>query len=265
MTNTENAGEEIVLDQKEEVLNLRQEEDNSEENNEKPKTKDASSKGENQAEEIEEEVEEEEEEKDQNIVQEIREVNLQEQQDEKDDNEEKEKKDDNEEKEEKDDKNQEKSEENENEDNNQKPQEEVNLRIVRDNDDDDDVKKSDLYLDLQPNLKVKVEWFKKDDDMNIEFSTTSKSKVLLHWGVFKNNNTSQWCQPNNQFYPRLTSEPDAFSLNTEFSCLQDDDLEQKISIRLPTDSFDEFNFVFYNKDEDIWHNNFGQDYHIKNE
>lgn len=263
MTNTENAGEEIVLDQKEEVLNLRQEEDNSEENNEKPKTKDASSKGENQAEEIEEEVEEEEEEKDQNIVQEIREVNLQEQQDEKDDNEEKEKKDDNEEKEEKDDRNQEKSEENENEDNNQKPQEEVNLRIVQDND-DDDVKKSDLYLNLQPNLKVKVEWFKKDDDMNIEFSTASKSKVLLHWGVFKNNNTSQWCQPNNQFYPRLTSEPDAFSLNTEFSCLQDDD-EQKIFIRLPTDSFDEFNFVFYNKDEDIWHNNFGQDYHIKNE
>ena len=258
MTNTENAGEEIVLDQKEEVLNLRQEEDNSEENNEKPKTKDASSKGENQAEENEEEVEEEEEEKDQNNVQEIREVNLQEQKDENDDNEEKEEKDDNEEK---DDHNQEKSEENENEDNNQKPQEEVNLRIVQDN---DDVKKSDLYLDLQPNLKVKVEWFKKDDDMNIEFSTASKSKVLLHWGVFKNNNTSQWCQPNNQFYPKLTSEPDAFSLNTEFSCLQDDD-EQKIFIRLPTDSFDEFNFVFYNQDEDRWHNNFGQDYHIKNE
>ena len=261
MTNTENAGEEIVLDQKEEVLNLRQEEDNSEENNEKPKTKDASSKGENQAEGVEEEAEEEEEEKDQNIVQEIHEVKLQEQQDEKDDNEEKEEKDDNEEKEEKDDQNPEKSEENENEDNNQKPQEEVNLRIVQDN---DDVKKSDLYLDLQPNLKVKVEWFKKDDDMNIEFSTASKSKVLLHWGVFKNNNTSQWCQPNNQFYPRLTSEPDAFSLNTEFSCLQDDD-EQKIFIRLPTDSFDEFNFVFYNQDEDRWHNNFGQDYHIKNE
>ena len=260
MTNTENAGEEIVLDQKEEVLNLRQEEDNSEENNEKQKTKDASSKGENQAEENEEEVEEEEEEKDQNNVQEIHEVNLQEQKDENDDNEEKEEKDDNEEK---DDQNQEKSEENENEDNNQKPQEEVNLRIVRDND-DDDVKKSDLYLDLQPNLKVKVEWFKKDDDMNIEFSTESKSKVLLHWGVFKNNNTSQWCQPNNQFYPKLTSEPDAFSLNTEFSCLQDDD-EQKIFIRLPTDSFDEFNFVFYNQDEDRWHNNFGQDYHIKNE
>ena len=257
MTNTENAGEEIVLDQKEEVLNLRQEEDNSEENNEKQKTKDASSKGENQAEEIEEEVEEEEEEKDKNNVQEIHEVKLQEQQDE---NEEKEEKDDNEEK---DDQNQEKSEENENEDNNQKPQEEVNLRIVRDND-DDDVKKSDLYLNLQPNLKVKVEWFKKDDDMNIEFSTASKSKVLLHWGVFKNNNTSQWCQPNNQFYPKLTSEPDAFSLNTEFSCLQDDD-EQKIFIRLPTDSFDEFNFVFYNQDEDRWHNNFGQDYHIKNE
>ena len=255
MTNTENAGEEIVLDQKEEVLNLRQEEDNSEENNEKPKTKDASSKGENQAEEIEEEVEEEEEEKDKNNVQEIHEVKLQQ-----DENEEKEEKDDNEEK---DDQNQEKSEENENEDNNQKPQEEVNLRIVQDND-DDDVKKSDLYLNLQPNLKVKVEWFKKDDDMNIEFSTASKSKVLLHWGVFKNNNTSQWCQPNNQFYPKLTSEPDAFSLNTEFSCLQDDD-EQKIFIRLPTDSFDEFNFVFYNKDEDIWHNNFGQDYHIKNE
>ena len=258
MTNTENAGEEIVLDQKEEVLNLRQEEDNSEENNEKQKTKDASSKGENQAEENEEEVEEEEEEKDQNNVQEIREVNLQEQKDENDDNEEKEEKDDNEEK---DDQNQEKSEENENEDNNQKPQEEVNLRIVQDN---DDVKKSDLYLNLQPNLKVKVEWFKKDDDMNIEFSTASKSKVLLHWGVFKNNNTSQWCQPNNQFYPKLTSEPDAFSLNTEFSCLQDDD-EQKIFIRLPTDSFDEFNFVFYNQDEDRWHNNFGQDYHIKNE
>ena len=217
MTNTENAGEEIVLDQKEEVLNLRQEEDNSEENNEKPKTKDASSKGENQAEEIEEEVEEEEEEKDKNYVQEIHEVKLQEQQDENDDNEEKEEKDDNEEK---DDQN--------HEDNNQKPQEEVNLRIVRDND-DDDVKKSDLYLNLQPNLKVKVEWFKKDDDMNIEFSTASKSKVLLHWGVFKNNNTSQWCQPNNQFYPKLTSEPDAFSLNTEFSCLQDDD-EQKIFI-----------------------------------
>ena len=255
MTNTENAGEEIVLDQKEEVLNLRQEEDNSEENNEKPKTKDASSKGENQAEGVEEEVEEEEEEKDQNNVQEIHEVKLQQ-----DENEEKEEKDDNEEK---DDQNPEKSEENENEDNNQKPQEEVNLRIVRDND-DDDVKKSDLYLDLQPNLKVKVEWFKKDDDMNIEFSTESKSKVLLHWGVFKNNNTSQWCQPNNQFYPKLTSEPDAFSLNTEFSCLQDDD-EQKIFIRLPTDSFDEFNFVFYNQDEDRWHNNFGQDYHIKNE
>ena len=258
MTNAENPEEEIVIEQKEQELNIHQAEDNSEENNEKPKTKDASSKGENQE---EEEGEEEEEEKEAE-VQEIKVVQQKEDDDDDDENDNKDEKEND--KDEKEDENENENKSEDKNDNNQQGEVEIKLGNVQDID-DDDIKKPNMNIDLEPGLNISVEYFKVNDNMDIILSTTSKKKLVLHWGVSNKDNIKQWNLPNDKCYPPLTDKHDDFSLNTEFSYLENDDVEQKIHIRLPLDSFDVFNFVFFLKDENKWLNNNEQDYHIKNE
>jgi hypothetical protein len=133
---------------------------------------------------------------------------------------------------------------------------------------------SEMFLDY--GLKVKAQWYNENnkndesDTIDIVFSTESKNKLVLHWGVFKDNqNDKCWYHPDKSCYPPLTTEYDNYALETDFSYLEDDQKEQKIHMRFPKgngspkNDLDSLNFVFFEKDNNKWHNNNWQDYHIK--
>ena len=133
---------------------------------------------------------------------------------------------------------------------------------------------SEMFLDY--GLKVKAQWYNENnkndesDTIDIIFSTESKNKLVLHWGVFKDNqNDKCWYHPDKSCYPPLTTEFDNYALETDFSYLEDDQKEQKIHMRFPKgngspkNDLDSLNFVFFEKDNNKWHNNNWQDYHIK--
>ena len=133
---------------------------------------------------------------------------------------------------------------------------------------------SEMFLDY--GLKVKAQWYNENnkndesDTIDIVFSTESKNKLVLHWGVFKDNqNDKCWYHPDKSGYPPLTTDYDNYALETDFSYLEDDQKEQKIHMRFPKgngspkNDLDSLNFVFFEKDNNKWHNNNWQDYHIK--
>ena len=132
-----------------------------------------------------------------------------------------------------------------------------------------------MFLDY--GLKVKAQWYydenkknNESDSIDIVFSTESKNKLVLHWGVIKDNqNDKCWYHPDESCYPPLTKEFDNYALETDFSYLEGDEKEQKIHMRFPKgngspkNDLDSLNFVFFEKDNNKWHNNNWQDYHIK--
>ena len=122
--------------------------------------------------------------------------------------------------------------------------------------------KQSLDIDLEPDLKVKVEWYiTTNNDVNIVFKTLTKKKLWLFWYL------SQYYGKNfridRAFYPALTNEFLKDFLETEFSYLEDDDLEQKIKISFPKNHANTFNFVFIRKDINKWYNNNSLDYHLQ--
>ena len=126
-----------------------------------------------------------------------------------------------------------------------------------------DPKKSKIELMLPNQMKINAEWFTdENDDINLEFKTPSKQKLVLHWGVSLADNQDKWNHIDKQNYPPLTNEFDAFALQTEFSNLEDGDLEQKIQIKFPRNNIIRINFVFFEKEANRWYNNDNKDYHI---
>ena len=124
--------------------------------------------------------------------------------------------------------------------------------------------KQSFDIDLEPELKVNVEWYiTGNNDVDILFKTMSKKKLWLHWGVSQGNDGKNWSRIDRSFYPALTNEFQETSLQTEFSYLEQDDLEQKIHIRFPKTHVHSFNFVFVEKEIDKWYNNNKQDYHLQ--
>ena len=124
--------------------------------------------------------------------------------------------------------------------------------------------KQSFDIDLEPELKVNVEWYiTGNNDVDILFKTMSKKKLWLHWGVSQGNDGKNWSRIDRSFYPDLTNEFQETSLQTEFSYLEQDDLEQKIHIRFPKTHVHSFNFVFLEKEINKWYNNNEQDYHIQ--
>ena len=124
-------------------------------------------------------------------------------------------------------------------------------------------KKSKIELMLPNQMKINAEWFTdENDDINLEFKTPSKQKLVLHWGVSLADNQDKWNHIDKINYPPLTNEFDAFALQTEFSNLEDGDLEQKIQIKFPRNNIIRINFVFFEKEANRWHNNDNKDYHI---
>ena len=134
------------------------------------------------------------------------------------------------------------------------------IRIVK----DEDENKQSFNIDLEPELKVTVEWYiTGNNDVDILFKTISKQKLWLHWGVSQGNDGKNWSRIDKSYYPALTNEFQETSLQTEFSYLEQDDLEQKIHIRFPKTHVHSFNFVFLEKEKNKWYNNHEQDYHLQ--
>ena len=124
--------------------------------------------------------------------------------------------------------------------------------------------KQSFDIDLEPELKVTVEWYiTGNNDVDILFKTISKQKLWLHWGVSQGNDGKNWSRIEKSYYPALTYEFQETSLQTEFSYLEQDDLEQKIHIRFPKTHVHSFNFVFLEKEKNKWYNNNEQDYHLQ--
>ena len=128
------------------------------------------------------------------------------------------------------------------------------IREIRLNDE----KANNLVLDLSPEIKIEVGWELNDNNqVDVDFKTDSKKNLVLHWGVYINNQRDKWSHIDKSYYPPSTHEFDAFALETDFSD------EQKINIKFPKDNVDCLNYVFKEKDTDIWYNNNGNDYHIE--
>lgn len=128
------------------------------------------------------------------------------------------------------------------------------IREIRLNDE----KANNFELDLSPEIKIKVGWELNDNNqVDVDFKTDSKKNLVLHWGVYINNQRDKWSHIDKSYYPPSTHEFDAFALETDFSD------EQKINIKFPKDNVDCLNYVFKEKDADIWYNNNGNDYHIE--
>ena len=128
------------------------------------------------------------------------------------------------------------------------------IREIRLNDE----KENNFELDLSPEIKIKVGWELNDNNqVDVDFKTDSKKNLVLHWGVYINNQRDKWSHIDKSYYPPSTHEFDAFALETDFSD------EQKINIKFPKDNVDCLNYVFKEKDADIWYNNNNNDYHIE--
>ena len=142
----------------------------------------------------------------------------------------------------------------------------MEIRLVKEKDDDhnEDENKQSFDIDLEPELKVTVEWYiTGNNDVDILFKTISKQKLWLHWGVSQGNDGKNWSRIERSYYPALTNEFQETSLQTEFSYLEQNDLEQKIHIRFPKTHVHSFNFVFLEKEKNKWYNNNEQDYHLQ--
>ena len=133
------------------------------------------------------------------------------------------------------------------------------IRLV----DGDDENKQTAEHQLDNELKVNVEWYiTGNNDVDIVFKTLSKRKLWLHWGVSQGNDGNNWSRIDKSYCPALTNEFNDFALQTEFSFLNEDDLEQKVHIRFPKGHVHTFNYVFLEKEQDRWYNNNKQDYHL---
>ena len=117
-------------------------------------------------------------------------------------------------------------------------------------------------ITLSNDLKINYEWSIDDGNVDILFETDSTKNLLLHWGVFRDNQQGKWSHINKSHYPRSTTEYDAFALQTDFSNMQQGN-SQRIHLKFPKENITGFNFVFKEKDSDRWYNNNNQDYHIQ--
>ena len=117
-------------------------------------------------------------------------------------------------------------------------------------------------ITLSNDLKITVEWFIDDGNVDILFKTDSTKNLLLHWGVCRDNQQGKWSHIDKSHYPRSTTEFDAFALQTDFSNMQQGN-SQRIHLNFPKENITGFNYVFKEKDSDRWYNNNNQDYHIQ--
>ena len=150
-----------------------------------------------------------------------------------------------------------------NEDQNKIQENSVNRIVLQEEGNQQEVKKTKDEYFLSPELKVNVEWFIDDNEnVDILFSTDSKQKLVLHWGVSNANSQGKWSHIDSLCYPPLSKDFDDYALETDFSYLDNDNIKQQIHIKSPKEDFNSLNFVFLEKDSNRWYNNGEKDYHI---
>ena len=150
-----------------------------------------------------------------------------------------------------------------NEDQNKIQENSVNRIVLQEKGNQQEVKKTKDEYFLSPELKVNVEWFIDDNEnVDILFSTDSKQKLVLHWGVSNANSQGKWSHIDSLCYPPLSKDFDDYALETDFSYLDNDNIKQQIHIKSPKEDFNSLNFVFLEKDSNRWYNNGEKDYHI---
>ena len=140
-----------------------------------------------------------------------------------------------------------------------------------------EIKIEEKIVKLEENLNINLTYILINNEDNpilninkIIFSTDYKSKLILHWGLFKQYKPHEWIHPNKQNYPLNTIEFDKNALQTEFK-LNENNNNFYINILIP--SYENINdnksiygglkYVFYNPNNNKWYNNFNQDYIIK--
>ena len=130
---------------------------------------------------------------------------------------------------------------------------------------ENELKKNNYDIQISPELKINVEslYDEKQGETNVLFATDSKEKLVLHWGVYTDAQKDKWYHPDYSCYPQNTVEFDDFALQTDFAYLDEGDDEQKIRMKIPKDKgVNTLNFVFFEKNKNVWHNNNMQDYHL---
>ena len=135
----------------------------------------------------------------------------------------------------------------------------------RRNENENELRKNNYDIQISPELKINVEslYDEKQGETNVLFATDSKEKLVLHWGVYTDAQNDKWYHPDFSCYPQNTVEFDDFALQTDFAYLDEGDDEQKIRMRIPKDKgVNTLNFVFFEKNKNIWHNNDMKDYHL---
>ena len=138
-----------------------------------------------------------------------------------------------------------------------------NRIVLQEEGNQQEVKKAKDEYFLSPELKVNVEWFIDDNEnVDILFSTDSKQKLVLHWGVSNANSQGKWSHIDSLCYPPLSKDFDDYALETDFSYLDNDNIKQQIHIKSPKEDLNSLNFVFLEKDSNRWYNNGEKDYHI---
>ncbi len=133
------------------------------------------------------------------------------------------------------------------------------------NENENELKKNNYDIQISPELKINVEslYDEKQGETNVLFATDSKEKLVLHWGVYTDAQKDKWYHPDYSCYPQNTVEFDDFALQTDFAYLDEGDDEQKIRMKIPKDKgVNTLNFVFFEKNKNVWHNNNMQDYHL---
>ena len=127
------------------------------------------------------------------------------------------------------------------------------------------INRKKLELKLDSEIKINLEWYLDNTDVEIIFKTNSKRNRELFWGVCRENKGNQWNHIDKSYYPNDTIEFDAFTLLTKFEKignLKTGNFEQIIRIRFPKNDINTFGFVFKDSDSCRWYNNNNQDYYI---
>ena len=108
--------------------------------------------------------------------------------------------------------------------------------------------------------RVSAEWSDEKESVKLVFRTNSSDKLLLHWGLYKNEPINCWYHPAKENFPEKTKEFDAFALETDFV---EDEKEKKIELKINKSDAKGVSFVFYNPESGKWYNNYDNDFQIQ--
>ena len=108
--------------------------------------------------------------------------------------------------------------------------------------------------------RVSAEWSDEKESVKLVFRTNSSDKLLLHWGLYKNEPINCWYHPAKENFPEKTKEYDAFALETDFV---EDEKEKKIELKINKSDAKGLSFVFYNPESGKWYNNYDNDFQIQ--